>query len=850
MIKKLTSLITALCLMTGIIAFAQNDNEAETHNKEMELLCGLNIIGEDDPKIVTRAMFAQYVSNMINYYARPQGRSGVFSDVSENHEYSGAIYNLSDRGIVSGTEENRFDPDKPILYEQALKIILNAAGYGEIADYYGEYPLNYLMLAAEYKLNAGLVKQVGEELSIGETALLLSNTLKMEVPVLEAIGNNEVSFHMSSVNTFLEEIMKIRLVTGVMTDNSITSLTGNSKLAKDKVIVNNEILECESSKYHKYLGYRVDAYITYGKEKNVIYMTDSEQNNVLSVSSEMIRPGSSDFSVKKFIYEDINGKIKSVSINSHADFIVNNLAYPDATANDLCIPTGKIILIDNNSDWKYDVVLIKNSQTFVVTGISLEDNKIYGENGSVSIDLSYPSHVSITKEGRQISLGDIKIFDVVTCFVSMDKNSVEIIVSSRKAEGKVTEISENNNIVTINGEQYSAIENDIISSLNINDFYSFYLDYEGKIVDKDREQSHANVAMFRDAMVEKGLDGKVKIKIFTAGGKHEIYSCSDNLIIEGYKKISDEDLVDYLCTGAKNKLICYSLNSAGEISLIELAHEDLVMPDDKAGALQLFQKSGTYQYSGSQSCFNGKIMISSNTKVFLMPEQSDEDNKFKVTDISYFNHTRSYQLEGYSIGKKNGIAEYVIVRTAENETYSNTDYPIVIDSISDVLNDDGDVKKCIKGYSVNGEVNYYLNNEKLAEDLVEGDIIRCVTDVNKEVIHIKKVFDVRLKKIVNDLDDTYFSNTRSVYSGVYVKYNNIVGLTTLDISSSDEKSVLENMEYFNLNGAVIYRYDEKKSHPISKSKIGDIADYFSTNEEYSKFYMFTYSAIPRMIVIY
>ena len=66
------------------------------------------------------------------------------------------------------------------------------------------------------------------------------------------------------------------------------------------------------------------------------------------------------------------------------------------------------------------------------------------------------------------------------------------------------------------------------------------------------------------------------------------------------------------------------------------------MPDDKIGELQMYQGGEKLQYSGSQNCFGGKILISGDTKIFLIPASSDEDEKFIVSDISFFNHTSSY----------------------------------------------------------------------------------------------------------------------------------------------------------------------------------------------------------------
>ena len=95
-----------------------------------------------------------------------------------------------------------------------------------------------------------------------------------------------------------------------------------------------------------------------------------------------------------------------------------------------------------------------------------------------------------------------------------------------------------------------------------------------------------------------------------------------------------------------------------------------------------------------------------------------------------------------------------------------------------------------------------------------------------------------------------FSDTRSAALNVYSKFGKIISVTTLDPLTAKKEAVLKNAEYFNLGNVKVYMYDKSKSNPIEASQIDEIKAFCDTNEDFSRIYMFTYSSIPRIIVVY
>lgn len=128
----------------------------------------------DLTKTVTRAKMAKYASKLYGVEI-PKESDTIYSDVLNTHESSGAVNFACEKGIISRSDY--FYPDKVVKYEEAVKMIICALEYDEVAQKSGGYPYGYLDVAA----NIGLLKNVnlnaGEELTLKTVVTLLINSL-------------------------------------------------------------------------------------------------------------------------------------------------------------------------------------------------------------------------------------------------------------------------------------------------------------------------------------------------------------------------------------------------------------------------------------------------------------------------------------------------------------------------------------------------------------------------------------------------------------------------------------------------------------------------------------------------
>ena len=87
----------------------------------------------------------------------------IFSDVSPEHMYYGAISALYNMGVVTGDGTGKFNPDEYVTYDEAMVYIINVVGHKLFAMREGGYPTGYHRIAIKYKMLDGLSMNKGTD---------------------------------------------------------------------------------------------------------------------------------------------------------------------------------------------------------------------------------------------------------------------------------------------------------------------------------------------------------------------------------------------------------------------------------------------------------------------------------------------------------------------------------------------------------------------------------------------------------------------------------------------------------------------------------------------------------------
>lgn len=126
---------------------------------------------------ITRAELAVMMSRFfsVDHYIKVAKKAESFSDVAATHWAAREIKFFSDEGIFKGYGDNTFRPEEYVTYDQMIKIIVAAMGYGDDAENKGGFPLGYNMSAAELGITKGIEDSEKKHFNRAVAAKLLDN---------------------------------------------------------------------------------------------------------------------------------------------------------------------------------------------------------------------------------------------------------------------------------------------------------------------------------------------------------------------------------------------------------------------------------------------------------------------------------------------------------------------------------------------------------------------------------------------------------------------------------------------------------------------------------------------------
>ena len=802
---------------------------------------------------VTRERFALAVSDIINYNSRPSTKNGVFTDVTAENKYSGAVYSLYEMGYISGYGNSVFGAKDCIIYEQAVKILVSVLGYDMIAQSKGGYPFGYINVANSVGVLDGVSKSLGETLTAIEAATLIENAINCNVMLQTEFGDTAVYEAKDGV-TLLYECAKIRKVTGVVNDNGYTSLVGNSNISEGFIAIDGAKYEDEHGFGEEYLGLKVDAYVTCDLSGNnkILYLIPSSECSQLTITAERLLCDDSSFTTENIIYNDVHGEKQRAKISLDADVIYNGVAYADLKAEDMNIDFGEILLVENTGDSYYDVVLINAIEILIVDATNIDDEILYSIDGT-RLNIDDSNKIAVFRDGTLSDLSSLNYFDVVRASVSLDKKVITLDVSSAKITGKIEEYAPSLNSVKINGNYYHVADDILMSQIEFGKEYQFALDSLKNIVAIIGETRSSNTAgIVIDAKEKSDLESNVYVKIFTQNGRMEIFEFADKFLLDGQSELSGQEMVSYIENNMKHKLASYKLNSDHKLVELMLPYENVPQTYQDYEDIRVdYNGKDTVAYSASQKNFGGKAVIDGSTVIFEVPlKDITAYDDYKTINVNGFSSNYYYTIEAYSVGYEDGVSDYIIYRS--DSGFLNEDHPLVVSEMSLVINEDGDEVERIKGFNYKGAVEYVGKTSDVfkSKSVKEGDIIRCVVDANGVCRNVEKVVDGE-SKTLQISPKSFFSSPRMVMLNVYSRYGNVLNCTTTDLSSSfKESDVLGSLEKQVVAGFTIYVVDKEAKEIVKSGTSGDIFTYETVGEEYSKIFVHTYSGGSRMMVIY
>ncbi len=782
--RKLVSIITALCVMVTVLAsFGTVSSAAEFtdvkynagYAEAVGLLASMGILdgyGDGTFKPDNTITRAEAATVMVRALGRDNDASGAegntdYSDVGKGDWESGYVNIATQMGIIDGFPDKTFKPDEPVTYEQIVKMVMCALGYDLMAQGKGGYPQGYLSVASSAGVTKGVkASAVGTPASRATVAQLVYNSLEVEMmeEISFSTGINGVTYGKNG-KTILNDYLDMDKVDAVITDTYLTAET-YSKRDKD---IKMEITKIYGTKEHVnasryelgdpytfdegdtdaaiYLGYTVTAYVgedpDTGEDTIFGVTKHPSRNTEVEVTKSKLSAEDSNDTVIAYERKSTDRKLTELELDKRYTLVVNGEIVTDEVSDyfdDLDIMT----LVDNDNDNDYEFVFISQFDEtegveFVVDEID-EDRGEYsfiGENDDLDID-SEDEDICCTviKDGKAADLDDIEVGDVITC-LNASRDILTIYVSSKVIKGEITEYDSNEEEYYIDGKPFT-LSPAFADSLDVGDEGTFYINYLGKIAYSTVNSTTVSgnyIFITNYGTEEKWNKTTYMLQGVNSSGRVVEYTLKTNrmrYVDESGNVVKDataKTVFDYLTANKTDISHQFNVDGYAGIAKIKASSSGQLTEIYLPGKYKDFYSQTKYasdndkEYSQSKEMY-GRYDLSTNIVVFNIDDSEDDlADAVEVGEVAdFFSDGDSYCFTAY--GRRDKDIEAIVI----TDGIASIDYEkhaFIVTKVSTVSVNDQRTYK-LTGLE-NGKSKTYTLDPDESYDVEVGNIVLVET---------------------------------------------------------------------------------------------------------------------------
>lgn len=733
----------------GTDAVQQEVSENSNYTEAAEKLQALGVLKETSLQqntAIGRGQFVSLLCEAMGYTTLGYENKQVFNDVPPASAYADAIRAAYDMGIINGSGDGNFYPDRAVTLNEAAKMAVVALGYEVYARDEG-YPVGYYNQANKLGLLDKVDCSPNDFVTAGDVYQLLENVVDTDLLQLVEVGDR-TKYQIIEGETVLSEHFQIYKVEGQITANSVSAVSAiGSAAGREKVMIGGELYYVGETNAETYLGYNVEAYYYKSKDDTlgtIRYIRPRmERMDSVEVDARDIEPAHT--SLDELAYYDENDNLKRRSISNTADLIYNGVASSLNSKFLLTPDNGKVVLLDSDNSGDYDVVIVTSYIMYVVSAVNTDKYTIadlYGQN-QITLD---PQNSRVTyrieRDGKQVeditSLSQWDVLSVAASSEYLDENGVrrvdntksiryDIVGSTYNEIGVVSTYDEDT--LTINGTVFHVseyykylLESGEIDTPVLGSIYTFHFNADHEIVTYDDEglESAGGFGYLLGVDVKDTLDSTVRLKILESTGKITEFECNDEVTLDGVRNVdafdgSNTDLYTTLTDGSGKtvkQVIGYSTNNEGKIKIVDTKAID--SGGNSSSSLGYYgELKNTLGYKSSDKTLGDRFVFDSSAVLFCVPAKEtvqiddgnggtttievteggawDNDKNFSVGNVSSVlsNDDKPY-LDVYNVGRSNTIELAVIYGTSSATMTANT-YISVIEKVTEAVNEDGEV---------------------------------------------------------------------------------------------------------------------------------------------------------------
>jgi len=744
MLKRIIALILSFGLMLSFVSFAE-ETAVNPYKNEVAFIESIGLLPDgfsaDAP--MSRSAFAKMITDMLYYEVDvSEVHETSFTDLQYGSDFYNAVAMLESLNIVKGNGTSSFKPDNQIAFQDALVMLIKAMGYLPYAEAQGGYPTGYLYTGKQIGITKG-IGNAGGLVDMKTAVKLIYNTLFVSSVVLDNVSKDGIQLQIDYTSNFLSahlDIVKYRakLVNDGMISFDNTGIIENQIIIED--VKTKEYIKVNTNgvSVGDIFGCEVDAFVKYNEEKGTAELVhiDATPNVVTKVvnTNDIVNVDNS-LSFVEYEEDEELGIFTKINISAeNPAFFRNGIRLTQATASDLKPEFGNVKFIDNNSDNRYDVVMITDiSSNIIVNSVSSDGSKIVCKDNPINtLDISEDSDSAyrIYKDGKIAALSDIAADNIVSVAPAGQlKENIQmyfIYVSDDVTEATLDYTDEGSLSLAAGGQEYELSKfyydthNEVFKILTGGSTYTLRFDYFGQVAYIDGITAESVDFAYLLDVKRNGEFDDIKISLYSEYAAISSLSVSKNLVIDG-KNVGNSDInkiIELLCTRKDGsfelpkpyvqeeygqsktaifpRLAIVKVNTSGEIYYIdtdtrtyeddELEYGDpYVLTSGERYLRDTRLKTASNIVYGSP---DGTFLVNDKTIVIQVPDidrynigGSTKDinlfelplsdlNSYRIIRPSDMNSYEYHDMQPYNIDSESGIADVLLLRGYHN--YSST----------------------------------------------------------------------------------------------------------------------------------------------------------------------------------
>lgn len=321
---------------------------------------------------ITRAEFTKIITVALGVADAAASATNDFTDI-DSHWAKSNILVAAGRKIVNGFEDKTFRPDEKVTYEQAVKMIVCAAGYENAAVALGGWPAGYIAEGNTLGITKNAVaSDQSAPATRGIVAQLMNNVMDVDIPVYNAATGRLESDLSTFMETYLGIVKEKCKIVGVE-DKTTSDCTIDLYIGEMAIrLKNGDVIKLD---FNSYTDDKSSLENILGQEAVVFYKEGKggDMNTLFELD-----------------LETVNNVVTTINYNDIDSFSGSTLKYSDGSKNrNVNIKKANLTAVYYNGkaveDFDDDMLakwLSPNSDKFIYGDVKLTDS---GNDGTIEI---------------------------------------------------------------------------------------------------------------------------------------------------------------------------------------------------------------------------------------------------------------------------------------------------------------------------------------------------------------------------------------------------------------------------------------------------------------------------------